>query len=44
MRWLPRDNVDLSVGAGYRRRENVNHMSGVTEGAWLARLAAELRY
>jgi capsule assembly protein Wzi len=44
VRWLPRDNVDLSVGAGYRRRENVNHVSGVTEGAWLARLAAELRY
>ena len=44
LRWLPRDNVDLSAGAGYRRRENVDHLSGVTETAWLARLAAELRY
>lgn len=44
LRWLPRDNVDLSAGAGYRRRENVDHVSGATENAWLARLAAELRY
>ena len=44
LRWLPRDNVDLSAGVGYRRRENVDHVSGITESAWLARLAAELRY
>ena len=44
LRWLPRDNVDLSAGVGYRRRENVDHVSGATENAWLARLAAELRY
>jgi hypothetical protein len=44
LRWVPRDNVDLSVGLGFRRRENVDHQSGVTESAWLARLAAELRY
>ena len=44
LRWLPRDNVDLSAGLGYRRRENVDHVTGATERAWLARLAAELRY
>jgi capsule assembly protein Wzi len=44
LRWLPRDNVDLSVGVGFRRRENKDHASGVDENAWLARLAAELRY
>lgn len=44
LRWLPRDNVDLSAGLGYRRRENVDHVTGVTEKAWLLRLAVELRY
>jgi hypothetical protein len=44
LRWLPRDNVDVSAGIGYRRRENVDHVSGIRETAWLARLAAELRY
>ena len=44
VRWLPRDNVDLAAGLGFRRRENVDHVSGVDETAWLARLAAELRY
>ncbi len=44
LRWLPRDNVDLSAGVGYRRRENVNNQSGVDETAWLLRMAAELRY
>ena len=44
LRWLPRDNVDVSTGVGYRRRENADHLSGVTETSWLARLAAELRY
>lgn len=44
LRWLPRDNADLSGGLGYRSRDNVDHASGVTERVWLARLAAELRY
>lgn len=44
LRWLPRDNVDLSAGVGYRRRENVNNQSGVDQSAWLLRMAAELRY
>jgi hypothetical protein len=44
VRWLPRDNVDLAAGLGFRRRENVDHVSGVDETAWLARFAAELRY
>jgi hypothetical protein len=44
VRWLPRDNIDLSAGLGYRRRENVDHQSGVDESAWLLRMAADLRY
>lgn len=44
LRWLPRDNVDLSAGAGFRRSENVAHVSGENEDALLFRLAAELRY
>ena len=44
LRWLPRDNVDLSGGVGYRQRDNVEHQTGVDENAWLLRMAAELRY
>ncbi len=44
LRWLPRDNVDLSAGLGFRRRENRDHLPGMNESAWLARLAADLRY
>ena len=44
VRWMPRDNVDVAVGLGYRTRENVDHVSGVDENSWLARLGAELRY
>lgn len=44
VRWLPRDNVDLSVGLGYRQRRNVDHALGVDENSLLARLSAELRY
>jgi hypothetical protein len=44
VRWMPRDNVDLALGLGYRTRENVGHVNGVDENAWLGRLAAELRY
>ena len=44
LRWLPRDNVDLSAGLGYRQRENVQHQDGVDENSFLMRMAAELRY
>jgi len=44
VRWIPRDNVDVALGLGYRSRANVDHQSGVDETAWLGRLAAELRY
>lgn len=43
-RWLPRDNVDVSLGLGYRRVRNEDHVEGRTATAWLGRLAAELRY
>lgn len=44
VRWMPRDNVDLALGLGYRRRENVDHVRGVDETAWLARVALDARY
>jgi len=44
VRWLPRDNVDLSLGLGYRRVRNEDHVAGRERTAWLGRLAAELRY
>ena len=44
VRWLPRDNVDLSVGLGFRRIANEQHVSGAEREAWLGRFAAELRY
>jgi len=43
-RWMPRDNVDLSIGAGYRRVDNENNVSGRDRTAWLARMRAEVRY
>jgi hypothetical protein len=43
-RWMPRDDVDLSLGAGYRRLRNENHVAGRERNAWLARLAFEMRY
>ena len=43
-RWMPRDNVDLSLGVGYRHVENLDHASGSDQNAALARLKAELRY
>ncbi len=43
-RWMPRDNVDLSVGAGYRRIRNERNVSGSDREAWLARVAADVRY
>jgi hypothetical protein len=44
LRWLPRDNVDAYIGAGYRSRDNADNEEGRDETAWLGRLGAELRY
>jgi len=43
-RWMPRDNVDLSVGAGFRRLRNEGNVSGADRESWLARFAADVRY
>jgi hypothetical protein len=43
-RWMPRDNVDVSVGAGFRRIRNEGNVSGADRESWLARFAADLRY
>ena len=43
-RWLPRDNVDVSAGVGFRRVRNENHVEGVTKTAWLLRAALDVRY
>lgn len=44
VRWLPRDNVDLALGLGYRRVRNEDNVDGRDRTAWMGRLAAELRY
>ena len=44
VRWMPRDQFDVSVGLGYRRVLNVNHEEGATRTGWLARAALEARY
>ena len=43
-RWMPRDNVDLSVGAGFRRVRNDQNVAGADREEWLARFAADVRY
>ncbi|HEY2923433.1 MAG TPA: capsule assembly Wzi family protein [Candidatus Eisenbacteria bacterium] len=43
-RWMPRDNVDVSLGAGFRRLQNEGNAEGVDREAWLARFAADVRY
>ncbi len=43
-RWIPRDNVDLSAGLGFRRVGNEGNEIGADREAWLARFAANLRY
>lgn len=43
-RWMPRDNVDVSVGAGFRRVRNEGNLEGHDREAWLARLAVDVRY
>jgi hypothetical protein len=44
VRWIPRDNVDLSLGIGFRRVENEENELGRDRTAWLARMGADLRY
>ncbi|HEY6571757.1 MAG TPA: hypothetical protein VI198_00435, partial [Candidatus Eisenbacteria bacterium] len=44
LRWMPRDRLDVSAGAGFRRIANERHVEGFTRTAWLARLALDVRY
>jgi hypothetical protein len=44
LRWMPRDQLDASVGLGYRRVVNENHVAGFTRTAWLGRVALDVRY
>ena len=43
-RWMPRDNMDLSAGVGFRRVRNDANVPGQDREAWLARFAADVRY
>ena len=43
-RWMPRDNVDVSVGLGFRRVRNDTNIEGADRESWLARFSADLRY
>ncbi len=43
-RWMPRDNVDLSAGLGFRRLRNDGNVPGADRESWLARFAADVRY
>jgi len=43
-RWMPRDDVDLSVGVGFRRVRNDANVSGADRDGWLARFSADVRY
>jgi len=43
-RWMPRDNVDVSVGLGFRRVRNDGNVAGADREAWLGRFSADLRY
>jgi hypothetical protein len=43
-RWMPRDNMDLSVGAGFRHVRNEANVAGQDRESWLARFAADVRY
>ncbi|MGE5179514.1 MAG: hypothetical protein ACM3PF_10500 [Bacteroidota bacterium] len=43
-RWMPRDDVDLSVGVGYRRLVNEDNVAGRDRNAWLGRMALDVRY
>jgi Capsule assembly protein Wzi len=44
LRWMPRDQLDVSLGLGFRRVVNEQHVDGVTRTAWLARIALDARY
>jgi hypothetical protein len=44
VRCLPRDNVDVSLGLGYLNLEDEHNVAGSDRQAWMARLAADLRY
>ncbi|HEU4333062.1 MAG TPA: hypothetical protein VFT32_01085, partial [Candidatus Eisenbacteria bacterium] len=44
LRWMPRDQMDASLGVGYRRIVNERHVEGFTRTAWLARVALDVRY
>ena len=43
-RWMPRDNVDLSAGVGFRRVRNETNVADSDREAWLARFTADVRY
>jgi hypothetical protein len=43
-RWMPRDNVDVSLGAGFRRVRNDGNVPGADVNAWLGRFSADVRY
>lgn len=43
-RFLPRDDVDVSVGVGHRTIRNEHNVEGRSVDAWLMRLAMDLRY
>ena len=43
-RWMPRDDVDVSLGLGFRRVRNDQNVSGADRDSWLARFSADIRY
>ncbi|HEY7729075.1 MAG TPA: capsule assembly Wzi family protein [Candidatus Eisenbacteria bacterium] len=43
-RWMPRDNVDLGAGVGFRRVRNEGNAPGATRTTWLMRAALDVRY
>ena len=43
-RWMPRDDVDLSAGVGFRRVRNDANVPGADPTGWLARFSADVRY
>jgi hypothetical protein len=44
LRWMPRDQFDVSGGLGFRRVANEAHVEGAVRAAWLARVALDVRY
>jgi hypothetical protein len=41
---MPRDDVDLSAGVGFRRVRNDANVPGADPTGWLARFSADVRY